>query len=116
MEFVATVDGVRWINDSKATNVNSCWLKLPLDHRIVLPEYEGICRSHVAYDAELRVDIVLHVIIVTVQMVGRDVEHHRYVCFEVIHVFNDCKRYSGHIGDRVCRPLHRCEDGVHNRI
>ena len=28
LEFVATVDGVRWINDSKATNVNSCWYAL----------------------------------------------------------------------------------------
>ena len=28
LEFVATVDCVRWINDSKATNVNSCWYAL----------------------------------------------------------------------------------------
>jgi len=28
LEFVADVDGVRWINDSKATNVNSCWYAL----------------------------------------------------------------------------------------
>ncbi|MBO7382212.1 MAG: UDP-N-acetylmuramoyl-L-alanine--D-glutamate ligase [Muribaculaceae bacterium] len=28
LEFVATVDGVRYINDSKATNVNSCWYAL----------------------------------------------------------------------------------------
>lgn len=28
LEYVATVDGVRWINDSKATNVNSCWYAL----------------------------------------------------------------------------------------
>ena len=28
LEPVATVDGVRWINDSKATNVNSCWYAL----------------------------------------------------------------------------------------
>ncbi|MDE7387841.1 MAG: UDP-N-acetylmuramoyl-L-alanine--D-glutamate ligase, partial [Muribaculaceae bacterium] len=28
LEFVATVDSVRWINDSKATNVNSCWYAL----------------------------------------------------------------------------------------
>lgn len=28
LEYVRTVDGVRWINDSKATNVNSCWYAL----------------------------------------------------------------------------------------
>ena len=25
LQYVATVKGIRWINDSKATNVNSCW-------------------------------------------------------------------------------------------
>lgn len=28
LEYVETVDGVRYINDSKATNVNSCWYAL----------------------------------------------------------------------------------------
>lgn len=28
LEFVADISGVRWINDSKATNVNSCWYAL----------------------------------------------------------------------------------------
>lgn len=28
LEFAGEVDGVRWINDSKATNVNSCWYAL----------------------------------------------------------------------------------------
>ena len=28
LEFVADIDGVRWVNDSKATNVNSCWYAL----------------------------------------------------------------------------------------
>ncbi len=28
LEYVATIDSVRWINDSKATNVNSCWYAL----------------------------------------------------------------------------------------
>lgn len=28
LEFVADIAGVRWINDSKATNVNSCWYAL----------------------------------------------------------------------------------------
>ena len=28
LEYVDTIDGVRYINDSKATNVNSCWYAL----------------------------------------------------------------------------------------
>ena len=28
LEPAGTIDGVRWINDSKATNVNSCWYAL----------------------------------------------------------------------------------------
>ena len=28
LEYVDTIKGVRWINDSKATNVNSCWYAL----------------------------------------------------------------------------------------
>ncbi|MCD8394394.1 MAG: UDP-N-acetylmuramoyl-L-alanine--D-glutamate ligase [Bacteroidales bacterium] len=28
LEYAGTVDGARWINDSKATNVNSCWYAL----------------------------------------------------------------------------------------
>ena len=28
LEPVATIDGVEWVNDSKATNVNSCWYAL----------------------------------------------------------------------------------------
>ncbi|MCM1293091.1 MAG: UDP-N-acetylmuramoyl-L-alanine--D-glutamate ligase [Bacteroides sp.] len=32
LEFVADIDGVRYINDSKATNVNSCWYALESMH------------------------------------------------------------------------------------
>ena len=28
LEYVETIDGVKYINDSKATNVNSCWYAL----------------------------------------------------------------------------------------
>ncbi len=33
LEFVRDIDGVRWINDSKATNVNSCWYALEAMNR-----------------------------------------------------------------------------------
>ena len=39
LEYTATVNGVRYINDSKATNVNSCWYALesmPADTVLIL--------------------------------------------------------------------------------
>ena len=37
LEYVATIDGVRYINDSKATNVNSCWYALEsMPHNTIL--------------------------------------------------------------------------------
>ena len=37
LEYVETVNGVRYINDSKATNVNSCWYALEsMPHNVVL--------------------------------------------------------------------------------
>ena len=35
LQYVATVRGVKWINDSKATNVNSCWYALEKCHTLV---------------------------------------------------------------------------------
>lgn len=36
LEYVATIRGVRYINDSKATNVNSCWYALQSMHTPVV--------------------------------------------------------------------------------
>lgn len=37
LEYVETIDGVRYINDSKATNVNSCWYALEsMPHNTIL--------------------------------------------------------------------------------
>ncbi len=59
LEFVAEVDGVKYINDSKATNVNSCWYALEsMPHNTVLilggkdkgndyTEIEGLVREKV---------------------------------------------------------------------
>lgn len=67
LEAVAEVDGVRWINDSKATNVAACACALrgidgPLvlllggsdkgeDFRALVPEIDGKARAVVAYGA-----------------------------------------------------------------
>ena len=37
LEYVDTIDGVKYINDSKATNVNSCWYALEsMPHNTIL--------------------------------------------------------------------------------
>ncbi len=61
--------------------------KLGLDYGVVLPENKRVLRCLVADDAELGVDIVLHLVVVAVEMVGSDVEHHGDVGFEVVHIF-----------------------------
>ena len=61
-------------------------LQLALDNRVVVPVDEGILDSLVLNDAHLRVHIVLHIVLVAVQMVGRDVEQHRHIGTEIVHV------------------------------
>jgi len=60
--------------------------QLGLDHRVVLPEDEGVGGRQVVEDAELGVDIVLHLVVVTVEVVGGDVHDHRHVGLEIVHV------------------------------
>ena len=47
--------------------------ELPLYCRIILPENEGILRGEVADDSEFGLDIVVHLVVVTVKMVGSDI-------------------------------------------
>ena len=56
------------------------------DDGVVLPEDEGILTGLVLGDAELGCGIVLHLVVVAVQVVGRDVEQHGHIGLELIHV------------------------------
>ena len=56
------------------------------DNWIILPEYERIFTRLIARDAELGGGIVLHLVIIAVQVVGRDVEQHGDISLEFIHV------------------------------
>ena len=53
---------------------------------VTLPIYEGVVGCLILHDAHLGVHIVLHAEVIAVQMVGRNVQQHRDVCAEVIHV------------------------------
>ncbi len=57
-----------------------------LDDRVIVPENEGIFRCLVLRDAELGVHIILHLVIITVQMIGCDVHQYGNVGAEVVHV------------------------------
>ena len=61
-------------------------LELTLDDGVVVPEDEGIVLSEVLRDAHLGVDIVLHLEIVAVEVVRRDVHENGDVGLEVVHV------------------------------
>ena len=54
--------------------------------RVVVPEDECIFRRLVLNDAELGVHIILHLVIITVQMIGRYIQQDSYIRFEVVHV------------------------------
>ena len=62
-------------------------LQLSLNDGVVLPEDESVFVGLITDDAELGIDIILHLILVAVKMVGGDIEHHGYVSLELIHVF-----------------------------
>ncbi len=60
--------------------------ELCLDHGVVLPEDEGIFGCQIIENAELGIDIVLHLVVVAVEMVGRDIEKHGHIGLEIIHI------------------------------
>ena len=55
-------------------------------HRIVIPIYEAIVFGLVLQYSHLRVYIVLHAVVVTVEMVGSDVQYNGDIGTEVVHV------------------------------
>ena len=62
------------------------FLQFSRHNRIIVPEDEGIVWGLVLDDAHLRIHIVLHLEVVAVEVVGRDVHQHGDVGLEVIHV------------------------------
>ena len=60
--------------------------QLRSDDRVVVPEDEGIVAGLVLCDAELGGGIVFHLVVIAVQVVGRDVKQHGHIGLELIHV------------------------------
>ena len=52
---------------------------------VIRAEDEAVVCLHILGDAELGVDVVLHIVAVAVQMVGGDVQQYGDVGFEVVH-------------------------------
>ena len=64
---------------------------------IVVPKDESIVLRLVTSDSHLRIDIVLHLEVVTVQVVGGDIHQHSNVSTEVVHVIQLEARQFNHI-------------------
>ncbi len=80
--------------------------QLGAHHGVILPVDEGIARGEVLEDAELGVDIVLHLVVVAVEVVGRDVEQHGDVGLERIHIVELERAQLNHVdGMRVAGDL-----------
>ena len=62
------------------------FVQLALYDRVIVPEYKCVVIRLVLYDAELGIHVILHLIVVTVQMVGSYVHEHGDVGMELIHV------------------------------
>ena len=56
------------------------------DDGVVHPVDKVVVALLVLKDAEFSVHVILHLVVIAVQMVGRDVEDDGYVCLEVIHI------------------------------
>ena len=56
------------------------------DYGVVSPIDKGILRRLVLDDAHLRIRVVLHAVVITVQMVGRDIQQNGNIGTEVIHI------------------------------
>ena len=56
------------------------------DNRVVIPIDEGILRSLILYNAHLGIHIVLHLEIVTIQMVRGDIQQNGHIGTEIIHI------------------------------
>ena len=68
--------------------------------RVVVPEDERIFRRLVLDYAELGVHIILHLVVITVQMIGRYIQQDSYIRFEVVHVVQLKTAQFDHV-DRV---------------
>ena len=57
-----------------------------LNNRVIVPEYERVVVCLVLNDSEFSVHVVLHLVIISVQMVGRDIHQDGYIGVELIHI------------------------------
>ena len=61
-------------------------LELTLDDRVIVPEHERVVLCEVLGDSHLGIHVVLHLEVVAVEMVGRDIHEDGDIRLEVIHV------------------------------
>ena len=59
---------------------------LSLYYRVVIPKDKGILFRLVLHDAEFRINIVLHLIVISIQMVWGDIQQDSNIRLKIIHV------------------------------
>ena len=64
--------------------LNACYLAV--EYWILAPIDERIFAGLVARDAELSIDIVLELMVVAIQVIGRDIQQNSNICFEIVAV------------------------------
>ena len=73
-----------------AEGVEGClWLyacNLAVNDGVLAPVDEGILARLVACDTELSIHIVLELVVVSIQVVGRDIEQNGNICLEIVAV------------------------------
>ena len=74
------------LRERKLLCLHNDLVEVPDGDLVVRAEDKAVVIRHIAGDAELRLDIVLHLVVVPVQMVRRDVGDYGYVGLEVIYV------------------------------
>ena len=62
------------------------FLQLLLDDRVIIPVDERIVLRLVLDDPHLGIHIVLHLVMIPVEMVGRDIHQDSHVRTEIVHV------------------------------
>ena len=66
--------------------MNAIFVQFSLDNRVIVPEDEGIIIFLILENTELGIHIVLHIVLVTVQMIRSNVHQDGNVSTEIIHI------------------------------
>ena len=62
------------------------FLDLAGDNRVIIPKDESIFLCLILNNTEFGIHIILHFIIITIQMIGSNIQQNSYISLEIIHI------------------------------